>query len=39
MLPTSMNEINEVDDADPYMYDMDDDIKDELNVINSMPIV
>lgn len=36
MLPTTMNEINEVDDADHYMYDMDDDIKDELNVINSM---
>jgi hypothetical protein len=35
-LPTTLNEINDVNESDDFMFDIDDDIKDELNVINSM---
>jgi hypothetical protein len=36
ILPSSLSEINDVNESNDFMFDIDDDIKDELNVINSM---
>lgn len=36
MTPNSLNEIHDIDETDNYMYDIDDDIKDEMDVINNM---